>query len=395
MWAAMRVRAFRLYFGSSMAHMAAVNVQQMVQPWFMYELTGSPIMLGWAALANAIPMLVFSPVGGYLADRFPKRQLLVLAQSASVVLALLIAVSITLGMMTPPILLAAAVVQGTLMTIMMPARQALVREIVDYRSLGNALALSNAGMNVNRLMAPAATGLLIGFTGAASGYYAISLSYVFGVIMTAQLPRTAAPVATEGFAEQMRSALSYVRHDRTILTILLITLGGVVMSMPYITLLPVFAKDVLAIDPQRLGLLMTVSGIGALAASLGLASIGDHNRGRLYMMSTLVLGVALLLFSLTRSYPLALLFIIPLGVGQAGRMALGNILIQAYVDDAYRGRVMSLFLMEFGLTSLSTFAVSGLAQAVGVDIALSGTAIALILFTVVLYLFVPLIRRLN
>lgn len=395
MWAAMHSRSFRLYWWSAMAHMAAMNIHQLVQPWYMYELTRSPSMLGISGLFNAIPMLLLSPVGGFLADRFPKKNLLFFGQGASGVLMVLIAIGISLGIVTAPILLGAAVVQGTLMAFMMPARQAIVREIVDYKDLGNAIALSNAGMNINRLMAPAFAGLLIGVAGAASGYYVMAGFYVVALVVTMQLPASVLPLNREGFLFQMRSGVAYVREDRTILTILLVTLGGVILSMPYMALLPVFAKDVLEIGPERLGLLMTVSGGGAVVASLGLASMGDRGRGRLYLGSMLVLGVSLAGFALSHAYWLAVIFIIPVGVGQALRMALSNILIQSYVDDAYRGRVMSLFLMEFGLTSVSTFAVAIVAERAGVGGALVGTAIALVIFTIALWFFVPRLRRLD
>ena len=394
-WAAMNGVAFRLYWGSSMAHMGAMNVQQMVQPWFVYEITQSSTMLGVASLAGAIPMLALSPVGGYLADRFPKKDLLFFGQFASLILALLLGVGITLGMVTAAALLIASALQGALMAIMMPARQAMIVDIVERKDLSNALALNNAGMNVNRLLAPAFTGFLVALAGPASGYYAIAALFVIAVLLTARLPKSPPGNAHEGFLTQMRGGIAYVREDKTILAILLVTLGGVALSMPYMTLLPVFTKDVLAVGPEKLGLLMGVSGGGALLASLVIASMSDRNRGLWYLASMVLLGAALVGFAISRSYALALFFIIPIGVGQAGRMAFSNILVQSYVQDVYRGRVMSIFLMEFGLTSISTFGVALFADAVGIAWALGVTGAILVAFTAVIACLVPRLTRLQ
>lgn len=395
MWVSLRGRDFRLYWGSSMAHMGAMNVQAMVQPWYMYELTKSAAMLGVAALASAIPMLLLSPLGGIIADKFQKKAILFVGQSLSGLLAAVIAVSIVLGVVNWMFLIVTAVIQGTLMAFMMPARQAMVREIVSRGELSNALALNNAGMNFNRLMAPALGGLLIGTVGPQAGYFVMAALFVVAVFLTAQLPTVVATSTREGFLAKMRNGIAYIREDKIILSLLLFTLGGVFLSMPYITLLPVYAKDVLGVGPSRLGLLMTASGGGALAASLAIASLREKNRGHFYLGSTLVLGGTLVAFSLSESYVLAMAWIVPVGIGQAGRMALSNILVQYYVDDAYRGRVMSIYLMEYGLTSLSTFGVAILAGVMGVQVAIGGTAALLVIFTLWAYLFVPRLRRLD
>ncbi len=394
-WAALKGRSFRLYWGSSMAHMGAMNVQQMVQPWFMYEITQSSTMLGYTALASAIPMMLFSPVGGYFADRFAKKNLLFVGQLLCLLVALALGAGIAAGLVTAPIILGTAVLQGLLMSLMMPARQAMVVEIVEREHLSNALALNNAGMNVNRMMIPAAAGLLVAFAGAASGYFAIAALYAVALVMTAQLEKRPPTAGREGFISQMRAGLTYVRGDRTIAVLLLVTLGGVALSMPYMTLLPVFTKDVLHVGPDQLGYLMALSGGGALVTSLIIASMRDRNRGLWYLGYMALLGGGLVGLAVIHSYWLALLFIIPVGVGQAGRMAFSNILVQSYVEDAYRGRVMSIFLMEFGLTSLSTFGFSIVAEYAGIAWALGITGGLLVLFTAAIYWFVPRLTRLH
>lgn len=394
-WASLALRDFRVYWGSSMAQMGAMNVQQLVQPWLMYELTGRASMLGYTALAGAVPMLTFSPVGGLLADKFQKRMIIQVGQGLSCFVALLIAVAVILHFISWQFLVATAFINGSLMAITMPARQSMIREIVDRDQLTNALALNNAGQNMNRIMAPAVGGLLLGTVGAAGGYIAMAGLYVVALLMTARLPNFRARRSKGSWASQMSSGLSYIKQDRIVFVVLVVSLGAVILSMPYMTLLPVFAKDVLALGPGRLGILMTVSGVGALAASLFLAALPDKNRGKLFLGSTLLMGAALAGLVYSGSYLFALLWIVPVGIGQAGRMAVGNILVQGYVQDEFRGRVMSIYMMEFGLTAVSTFGVAIIAEAIGVQRAVAATGVLLVAYTLFVYFLVPRMRKLD
>ena len=165
--------------------------------------------------------------------------------------------------------------------------------------------------------------------------------------------------------------------------------------MPYMFLLPIFTEDILHVGARGLGVLVSVSGLGAVVGSLVIASLGNRNRGRLLLFRALMLGVGLVGFSISTWYPVSLLFIIPVGLGNAGRMALSNTLIQTYVEDEYRGRVMSIYMMEFGLTSFATFGVSILTEFTGVQWAVGGLAGMLVLVALYYIAFVPTMRRLD
>ncbi len=394
-WASLSLRDFRVYWASSMAQMGAMNVQQLVQPWLMYDLTGRASMLGYTALAGAIPMLAFSPIGGLLADKFHKRTIIQIGQALSCAVAVLIALAVIFHFISWQFLVITAFINGSLMAITMPSRQSMIREIVDRDQLTNALALNNAGQNMNRIMAPAVGGLLLGTVGAAGGYFTMAGLYVVALLMTARLPNFRARQSKGSWGYQMSSGLSYIKRDRTIFVVLVVSLGAVILSMPYMTMLPVFAKDVLALGPGHLGILMTVSGVGALATSLFLAALPDKNRGKLFLGSTLLMGSALVGLVYSGSYLFALLWIVPVGIGQAGRMAIGNILVQGYVEDEFRGRVMSIYMMEFGLTAVSTFGVAVIAEAVGVQRAVAATGVLLVAYTLFIYLAVPRMRKLD
>ena len=387
---------FRLYYAAMFGQMAAMNMQMMARSWFILELTGRPIMLGLMALANALPMLLFSLFGGAIADQVRKKYVLLAGQSASAILALAIALSITLGSVTWVHLIVASLLQGTIMGLMMPSRQAIISEIVKPEQLMNAVALNSTGMNMNRLMAPAAAGFLIAFFGIEAVYYVMAGLYLVAVFFVSLMPLTGVMSLRGGGAlANIRDGLRYVRSNTIILTLLVITLLSVVLSMPYMFLLPVFTKDILEVGPRGLGILMSVTGVGALIGSLTIASLPNKRRGILLLGSSGILGLGLLFFSLSSWWWLSLALMIPVGLGHGGRQALSNTLVQYYAADEYRGRVMSIYFMEFGLASFGTFFASVMAQYLDVRYAIGGMAAVLVLLVITVMATMPSMRRLD
>ena len=391
-----KIPVFRLYYAAMFGQMAAMNMQMMARSWFILELTGRPIMLGLMALANAIPMLLFSLFGGAIADQVRKKYVLLAGQSASAILALAIAVSITLGSVTWVHLIVAAILQGTIMGLMMPSRQAIISEIVKPEQLMNAIALNSTGMNMNRLMAPAAAGFLIAFFGIEAVYYVMAGLYLVAVFFVTLMPLTGVmSLGGGGALANIRDGLRYVRSNTLILSLLIITLLTVVLSMPYMFLLPVFTKDILHVGPRGLGILMSVTGVGALIGSLTIASLPSKRRGALLLASSGILGLGLLGFSLSSWWWVSLALMIPVGIGHGGRQALSNTLVQFYSANEYRGRVMSIYFMEFGLASFGTFFASLMAEYSDVRLAIGGMAALLVLFVIIVTATVPRIRRLD
>ncbi|MBI4236406.1 MAG: MFS transporter [Chloroflexi bacterium] len=390
---------FRYYMASSLFQMAAMNMQTMASGWFMYKLTGSAALLGVTMLANAIPQLLLSLAGGIIADRASKKAVLLLGLVASSLIVLWIAISTSLGIITWHYLVVSSFLQGTVMAMMMPARQAMVPELVGRDNLMNAVALNMAGMNMNRLGAPALAGFIIAGAGVEGVYYLMAALYLTAAVLALPLRQAATGIA-QGWTRRnvlgdLKDGLTYIRDNRNVAAILVFTLLGVVLSMPYVALLPVFAESVLRVGPQGLGLLMSASGLGAVIGSFYIASRGSKGRGMLYIHTVLLTGVALLAFSASGSYALSLVILVAVGLGQAGRMALNNILLQSYTEDAYLGRVMSLSMMEWGVTSLGSFVVALIAQVVGVQWAVGGTSALLVMTALYYYAFSPRIRRLD
>jgi MFS family permease len=417
--AALRIPAYRIYFGALLMQFAAMNMQMVARSWFMYELTASAVMLGAVGLGSALPMLTISLFGGVLADSMRKKTILLAGQLASALVALGIAVSITVGTISWVHLFIASLLQGLVMSLMMPARQAFIYELVGKKSLMNAIALNVAAMNLIRLMAPAFAGFFIALWSIEGVYYIMTILYLIGFLFAARLPQTGTvPPRKNGTIQELKEGLHYIRYNANVLAVLFLTLMATILSMPYMFLLPIFTKDIFFIDVSifgkltslpvigslflslgessaRQGLLISVSGLGALAGSLIVASMTTKRRGLIFLLSLLLAAVSLVCFSATSSYLFALTTFIPLGLGHAGRMALSNTLLQSETDDTHRGRVMSVYMMNWGITMVGVFFVSIAVDIIGAQLAVGGSAGILALVTIYYLFFSPRIRRLD
>ncbi len=392
---------YRLYFGGLLFQMFPMNMQMMARSLLVYRLTGSAAILGATSFAHAVPLLLLSLFGGVIADRVQKKNVMLVGQASSALVSLGIALALTLGYLSVDragswwILVAASVLQGTIMGLMMPSRQSIIREIVSVKQLMNAVSLNTMGMNVLRLFAPALTGFLIDAFDFGSVYYVMTASYLISVIFIAFMPPTSTITTRVSSAlTDIKEGLNYIRNETTILIILVFTLFAVVLSMPYFFMMPVFADDVLKVGASGMGWLMSISGIGAIIGSTTLASLPNKKRGAMLLASCVILSLAVVSFSFSASYNLSLALMVIIGLGQTGRMTLSNTLLQYYVTDEYRGRVMSIYMMEFGLMSFGTFAVGLLAESIGVQWAVGGFAMALVFLSILALAFLPRLRNL-
>ena len=379
-----------------------MNMQLMARALLIYRLTGSPALLGAMALANALPMMLLSLLGGVIADRLQKKYVLFVGQVCSALVSVGVAFSLLTGFLSAEnegswwVLIAASVVQGVIMGLMMPSRQALVYEIVPGEKLMNAVALNAFGMNSLRLLAPAATGFVIDSFDFMSVYFAMTGMYLVAAVAALRLPRANNIAARSSSPlEDIKAGIGYIRHNRTILLILVYSLVAIVLSMPYTTMMPIFTEDILHVGATGMGLLISASGAGAVIGSAVLASMGNRRRGFFLILSGGAMGLLLTVFAFSQNWYLSLALIAMVGVGLAGRMTLSTTLLQYYVENAYRGRVMSVYLMEFGLTSFGTFAAGMIAASVGVQWAIGGFAMALAALSVLALIFAPRLRRLD
>ncbi|MBL7165584.1 MAG: MFS transporter [Dehalococcoidales bacterium] len=401
-FSSLKNRVYRLYFGAMVFQMAAMNMQMFARSLLVYRLTGSAAILGSTAVANAVPMLLLSLYGGVIADRVQKKYVVLIGHAASAVASLGVALALTTGYLSVEhegswwILIVASAFQGAIMGLTMPSREAIIREIVTSEQLLNAISLSTMGMNALRLFAPALTGILIGAFDFKAVYYTMTGLYLGAVFFMALLPQTS-KIVTGGLSplEGIKAGFQYLRRETTVLFVLAFVLLSIVLSQPYALLMPIFCDDILKCGEEGMGFLLSVSGIGAVVGSLTLASLPNKKRGLMMLGSSLLLSLALTAFSFSTTWNASLALIVFVGLGQSGQMTLAGTLIQYYVDPAYLGRVMSILMMQFGFISFSTFAAGLLAEAVGVQWAVGGFAMGLILLSVLVFAFVPRLRNLD
>ncbi len=393
---------FRIYYGAMLGQRAAMNMQMVARSMLIYRLTGSAVILGAMSLANAVPMLFLSLFGGVIADQVQKKYVLLAGQACSAVVALSIALALTTGYLSPEhagswwILIAGSVLQGTIMGFMIPSRQAIIPEIVGEEQLMNAVALNNLGMNLLRIMAPALAGFLIDAFDFKAVYFTMTGMYLIAVLFIYFLPLTGKlTMRAGGTLANIKEGLQYVFHQTTIMLILVFVLFIVLLSRPYMLMMPIFADDILKVGASGMGVLLSVSGIGAMIGSLTLASLPNKRRGLMLLASSFILGIALIGFSFSNSWYLSMAFIVLVGLGQSVRMTLGNTLLMYYTKDEYRGRVMSLYEMDHGLTSLGAFSVGLMTGVIGVQWAVGGFAIILVFLSILALAFAPRVRRLD
>jgi MFS family permease len=379
-----------------------MNMHMITQSLLIYRLTGSGTILGGMALASAIPTLIMTLFGGAIADRVQKKYVLLVGLLGLAVITLGIALALTLGYLSPEhpgswwLLIASAMLQGTITGFMTPSGQAIIPEIVNENYLMNAISLYNLGMNVFRLTAPALAGFLIDAFDFDFVYYTSTGMYLLATIFIILLPPTRAmlPNRSNTLADVLEG-IRYIRHETTILFIVVFCLCGVILGMPFQQLLPMFTEDILKVSATELGILMSVSGGGALLGSLVIASLPNKKRGVLLIISSLVLSLSLIGFSFSSWWYSSLVIVAFVGLGHSGHGTLGATLVQYYVDANYRGRMMSFFMMGMGFSSLGTFFAGVLAEAVGIQWSIGGLAVILALMSITVLAFTPRIRNLD
>ncbi len=407
---------FRLLFFGNVAQFTSMQMQLVVRGWLVFHLTGSFAALGTMALANAIPGLIFAPIGGVVADRAPKKTVIQVAQAYNAVNAGVLAV-LAAGFWGLELefwhLFASAILQGGVNSVMFPSRQSMISDLVPRDRLMNAIGINSSGQTFTQLVAPGLAGFMIAALSPSSVFTFMTGMYLLAMVLTMRLPskplygfnQSAAgkAAASRRIASGKRSnglkdlgdGMKYVARDPTIRMLILVNFLIVVVAMPYTMLLPGFVSDVLNRGAFEQGMLQSVQGVGAIAGSIGVASAASRGRGKLMLFWGALLGVSITAFAISTNYWITLPIMVIIGAAQAGRMAIGQVLIQAYSDEEYRGRVQAVWFMQFSLVQVGTFVIAILAEFLGPQLAIGGLAALLALAMLLIAVFVPAMRRLE
>lgn len=396
------IRGYRLYFSALMGQTVAMSMQSMARGLLMYRLTGSIAMVGVLYLAGAIPEILMSLLGGVLADRLPKKYVMMAGQASYLLTSLFVALALTTGLLSQErelswiILVAVTALRGVVVGLVAPSRSAILTELVGRDLLMNALSLRSMGRNVMRLLIPGLAGWLIDVSGFAAVYYAMTATYAWSLFSTYFLPvTTAVNRERQKAVEEMKDGLRYIRHDRNLLLILALAILIPILTMPYLQLMPVFVDDILQVGATGMGILISASAAGAIVGSALLASLPSRRRGLMLIITGLILGLAVLGFAASSWWYGSLALMVFIGVGSANRMTLTNTLLQSYASDRYRGRVLSIYAMETGLTSFGGFLAAMLAETVGAPLAVGSLSLLLVAILVITLVFSPRLRRLE
>lgn len=370
-------RDFRLFWTGQLISLSGTWMQSVAQAWLVYRLSQSPLQLGMVAAANSLPILLFTLWGGVLADRFRKRNILIMTQVLSIIPALLLGILTSLQVVTVWHVAMLAFFLGTVNAIDIPTRQSFLAEMVGKGHVVNAIALNSAAFNGARIIGPVIAGVIIASLGISACFYLNALSYCAVIIGLARMQtRGEARLASGGMFAQFREGIQFIIHDRTIVSVISMIAVFSLIGLPFITLLPVFADEVLHEGAKGLGYLMASSGVGALVAALWIAVRGDiANKTKFFSVAACCFSMAVSLFALSRSFPLSLILIMIVGWGMVSYLASANSYIQTTVPDDLRGRVMSVYAFVFlGTTPLGNSLMGFVAERIGTTnaVALSG-----------------------
>ncbi len=372
---ALGYRNYRLFFSGQSISLIGTWMQSVAMSWLVYRLTGSSLLLGLIGFLGQLPVFLLSPFGGAIADRRDRRGIVIATQSASMLLAALLAGLTLTGFVQVWHLFAIAVCFGLVNTFDIPARQAFVAEMVDKRDLINAIGLNSSMFNGARILGPAVAGLLVASIGEGWCFFSNAVSYL-AVIWGLLLMRVDAAERSRGDRSALAGTVEgfqFVRRTRPIRMLLLLIGLVSLVGMPYAVLMPVYAHQILQGGARELGLLMGASGIGALAAALTLAARRDlKGLARTIAFSFAGFGVSLILFSLSHTFWLSAALLLPAGFSMITGTASANSLIQAMAPDRMRGRVMAAYTMMFmGMAPFGSLFAGALAQILGVPLVLA------------------------
>ncbi|MGF1642347.1 MAG: MFS transporter [Thiotrichales bacterium] len=366
---ALRSRDFRLYFAGQFVSMAGTWMQQIAMGWLIYRLTDSALMLGLLGFASQIPILLFGALGGVWSDRVDRRRLMMATQALALVQALVLAVLTWQGWITPGLLLALAFLMGCINALDMPVRQSLVVHLVaDRRELPNAIALNSLLMNTTRFIGPALAGFVIALAGEAVCFAINAVSYLGVLLALGALRARPGAGNPQPALTALREGFGYAFSHPCIRLFLLLVAAASFLITPYVVMMPLYAKSIFAGDARTLGLLVGSAGAGSLFASLYLASRGTvDGLAQWVSLAARSAGGALALFAINPFHALAYPILMVLGFSMVMIAAGSNTLLQTWVRDDLRGRVMATFSMAFlGVAPLGSFAVGHLAQQFGV-----------------------------
>lgn len=374
-FAALRHRNFRLFYTGQTVSLIGTWMQSLALGWLVLQLTNSAFWVGLVSALGSLPVLLFSLPAGAYADRADRRRLVMRCQALLLLQALVLTALVATAAVRPWHVAVLATAMGAISSFEIPARQAFIVELVGKEDLTNAIALNSSAFNATRIIGPAIAGLLVANVGLVACFAVNVFTYLapqFALRRIRLPPRPPSPPVGAGTG-RILEGLRYVRSSPDVFALILNSALLSLFGFPYVVLLPVFARDVLQVGAEGLGVMTALIGIGALIAALGLAAVGTRfRRGTMVAWASPSFGLAVTAFAYAGWYPLALVILALAGFTMVLNNAATNTLLQALVPDALRGRVMSIWALVFvGFAPLGALLLGALAGRIGPSAALA------------------------
>lgn len=382
--AALQYRDYRLlWFGHVFTSMA-FWMDQVSRGWLIYELTDSTVQLGLVRGVQAIPILLLSPIAGSAADRYSRKTQILVAQIIDGAMFALLAVLIFTGQIQPWHVYVSAFAMACVQTFQQPSRAAIIGDVVPREGITNAIGLNSIIFNVARSTGPALAGVLIVAFGTGGAFATQAIFYILATYWTLRL-RTAATAGSAGghgdsFAKSIVEGWKFSWRNLEVRTALLVVMFASLFIVPFTTLLPVFARDILDVGASGQGFLLTAMGIGALGTALIIATLGDRMPRGLFMLGGVALyGLGVVAFAGSPWFHLSMALMVIIGFANVCSHALVQTVIQTYSPAEFRGRATAVFHMSQVVMTVGSMAIGSLAAIVGTEwaVALMGAAGAL------------------
>ncbi len=399
-FASLRYRNYRLWFWGQMISLFGSWMQITAQGFLVYELTHSPAYLGYVGFAAGIPTWLFMTYGGVLADRLPRRKVLIFTQIFMMVLAFILALLTFTGIVQAWHIVLLAFFLGVANAFDAPSRQAFVLELVKREDLTNAIALNSTMFNSATAVGPAVAGITYAVFGPAWCFMINGISFlgVIWALFKMKLdPRPRARDNRKSTYDELKEGVKYVFHHKQIRVLIMLVSVISVFGISYATLIPAWAVHILSGDATTNGYLQSARGVGSLISALFIASLGRFQfKGKLLVFGSFMFPVLLIVFSLMRWLPLSLFVLIGVGFSVILVFNLANALVQTLVSDELRGRVMGVYTVSFfGLMPVGALIMGTLAEHFGSVAAIITGGLITVFIASLLYYLAPSLRRLK
>lgn len=396
MFRALRNPSYRIYWIGNLVSQMGNWVQMVARPWLVYDITHSTAALGFIAFLNAIPLLFLSLFGGVLADRIDRRKLIVVTQILYMLLAFFLAGLVWMKTVEVWHIAVLSLLGGIITAFDLPARQAMVTDMVGKEDLMNAIAMNSMAFNLARILGPTVAGLMVEGVGMASCFFINGLSFLAIIFPLLRIHVEQTMPQKEGNVwESMREGLSYIRSQPQLMGFISIVTVGSIFALPYGTLMPAFAKEVFGTNAAGMGGLFAASGAGALMGALVLARLStSETKTGVVIGAAFGLGAALVAFSYSRSILVAVVTLALVGLTATSQNATTNTLIQTMSPDHLRGRVMSAFMMVFqGVMPFGNLQAGFVAEHWGAPFAVRLGGVVFFAYVAVLTIYLHTMRR--